>query len=160
MNYSGLDARQSAKNYCFLLLKYRLRSEKELISRLERKKFERPVIEETLKFMKAKGFIDDRVFAREWVSSRIKKPLGVHRLKQELRIKGISAPVIDQELERLKESYSEEDTVLQLAVRQFQKLKNIENALAKKRVYGYLVRRGFSPEIVVNVINQLKKENE
>lgn len=156
MDYSGPDALQKAKNYCFLLLKYRLRSEKELFARLERKKFVKPVIEETLKFMKAKGFIDDCAFAREWISSRIKKPLGVHRLKQELRIKGISAPVINQELERLKESYSEEDTVLKIATRQFQKLKNIENTLAQKRIYGYLLRRGFSPEIIINVFNQLK----
>ncbi len=107
--------------------------------------------------MKAKGFVDDCVFAREWISSRIKKPLGVLRLKQELRLKGISAQIINQELERLKESYSEEDTVLQIAIRQFQKLKTLENTLAQKRVYGYLLRRGFSPEIIVNVINQLKQ---
>lgn len=157
MDYSGLDAPQKAKNYCFLLLKYRLRSEKELFDSLERKKFFGPVIAETLKFMKAKGFVDDCVFAREWISSRIKNPLGVLRLKQELRLKGISAQIINQELERLKESYSEEDTVLQIAIRQFQKLKTLENTLAQKRVYGYLLRRGFSPEIIVNVINQLKQ---
>lgn len=157
MEHSSLDTLQKAKNYCLLLLKYRLRSQKELYNRLKNKKFDEAVIQEALRFMRTKGFVDDQTFAKEWIAWRIKKPLGVHRLTQELREKGIDAQVIAEQIDKIKEGYSEEEVVLKIARRQMERLKGIDYDKARKRVYGYLLRRGFTPEIVINVINQLKQ---
>ena len=54
---------QAAKEYAFLLLKFRLRSEKELAQRLRQKKFSETIIQDTLTFLKDKQFIDDQIFA-------------------------------------------------------------------------------------------------
>jgi regulatory protein len=145
---------EKAKNYAFLLLKFRLRSEKELYERLKRKNFELNIINQTLSFLKDKCFIDDRLFAKNWIEWRLRKPLGLRRLKQELKIKGIDKEIIDKELEDLKKNYSEEDIVSGLAKQRFQKLRGVEPNKAKQRVFGYLLRRGFSPDIVIDVLNQ------
>ena len=146
---------QKAKDYAFLLLKFRLRSENEIRQRLKKKKFDADIIEMTLFFLKDKGFIDDNYFAKTWIESRIKKPLGIRRLKAELSIKGINKAIIDTQIDKIKKSYSEEDIVGGIAKDRLNKLKGIDPQKAKKRVYAYLLRRGFSPEVVMDTINQL-----
>ena len=147
---------QKAKNYAFLLLKFRLRSEREIRQRLEKKKFNPEIIEEALVFLKEKKFIDDNYFVKAWIESRIKKPLGIRRLKTELRIKGIDKAIIDTKINETKKSYFEEDVVREIAADRLNKLKDIDPQKAKRRVYAYLLRRGFSPEVVIDVISQLK----
>ena len=145
---------QKARDYAFLLLKFRLRSEKELYERLRKKKFDQGVIKEVLAFLKERKFIDDNLFAKSWIESRLKKPFGLRRLTQELKLKGIEKEIIDNRIQEAKEGYSEADIVKRLAGMRFKKLKNIEPQKAKMRVYGYLLRRGFSPEIVSDAITQ------
>jgi regulatory protein len=145
---------QRAKNYAFLLLKFRLRSEKEIYQRLKKKKFPEGIIQETLFFLKDKRFIDDNFFAKTWIESRLKKPLGLRRIKIELRQKGIDKEIIDSELREIKKGYLEQEIVTKIAQQRLKKLKGIEPIKAKSRVYGYLLRRGFSPEIVIDVLNQ------
>jgi len=149
---------QRAKNYAFLLLKFRLRSEKEIYQRLKKKKFPENIIQETLFFLRDKKFIDDIFFAKTWIESRLKKPLGLRRIKIELRQKGIDKEIIDSQLSEIKKGYSEQEIVIKTAQQRLNKLKGIEPIKAKSRVYGYLLRRGFSPEIVIDVLNQLCKQ--
>ncbi|MBU1870124.1 MAG: recombination regulator RecX [Candidatus Omnitrophica bacterium] len=146
---------QKAKEYSFLLLKYRLRSEKEIYVRLKQKKFPEEIIKEALSFLKAKKFLDDELFARAWADSRLKRSLGLRKIKEELRQKGISKETIEFCLARLKQGYCEEGIVEELARQRFEKLKGIEPKKAKSRVYAYLLRRGFSPETIIDTVNQL-----
>ncbi len=138
-----------------MLLKFRLRSEEEIRKRLEKKKFDTQIIESTLSFLKDKGFIDDNYFAKAWVESRIKKPLGIRRLKQELRTKGIDKEIIESRINEIRKDYPEEEIVKQIAKEKLSKIKGIDPQKAKKRVYDYLLRRGFSPDIILDAVNQL-----
>ena len=146
---------EKARGYAFLLLKFRLRSEKELALRLRQKKFSEAVIQETIHFLKEKEFIDDRVFAQGWVASRLKRPFGLSRISQELAVKGLGKEIIEEILARVKEHYSESEVVSQLAEQRFSRLKGIEPQKAKARVYAYLMRRGFSPDTVGEIVNKL-----
>ncbi len=139
-----------------MLLKFRLRSENEIRQRLKKKKFDVGIIEMTLSFLKDKGFIDDDYFAKTWIESRIKKPLGIRRLKAELSIKGINKAIIDTQINEIKKSYPEEDIVGGIAKDRLNKLKGIDPQKAKRRVYAYLLRRGFSPEVVIDVLTQAR----
>ena len=145
-----------ARDYAFLLLKFRLRSRKELYERLKRKKFTEEIIKQTLDFLESKGFIDDSNFAKAWIASRIKRPLGLRRLRQELKIKGINEAIIDTKIGEIKNNYNEADVVRKIAEEKFNKLKGVEPRKAKKRIYDYFMRRGFSPDVVIDIINQWK----
>ncbi|MDP2937666.1 MAG: regulatory protein RecX [Candidatus Omnitrophota bacterium] len=152
MNSKNIDLLQKAKNYAFLLLKFRLRSENELRQRLEKKKFNTQIIERTLSFLKDKGFIDDKYFAKIWTESRVKRPLGTRRLKQELIIKGIDKAIIDSQINEIKKDYPEEEIVASIAKDRLNKLKGYDPQKARRRVYAYLLRRGFSPEVVIDAL--------
>ena len=143
-----------ARDYAFLLLKFRLRSENELVQRLKLKKIPEETIREVISFLKEKRFIDDNVFAKAWLNSRLKRPLGLRRIRQELRQKGIDKAVIETEVGSVK-NYSEAETVLELAKERLGKLKAVEPIKAKRRVYEFLLRRGFSSQVVIDTLNQL-----
>ena len=149
---------QKAKNYAFLLLKFRPRSEKEISERLKIKKFDTEVIRKTILFLKEKSFLNDSYFAKVWLESRIKKPLGLKKLRLELRQKGVDKEIIDSQIEEISKGYCEKDIVLKLARVRLNSLKRIEPQKKKNRLYGYLMRRGFLPEQIIDVVNQLCKQ--
>lgn len=155
MSNKDIDSSIKAREYAFLLLKFRLRSEKEIYGRLKKKKFEEEVIKNTLFFLKDKGFINDKLFAKSWIESRLRKPLGLRRIRQELTLKGIEKEIIDGQLSVAKDGYSEEEIVLRVIKEKLSKLKSIDPQKAKKRVYSYLLRRGFSPGVVIEAMNNL-----
>jgi len=153
----GLDYYLKAKEYAFLLLKFRLRSEKEITERLKQRNLPEQAIKETIVFLKEKKFIDDLVFAKTWVSSRLRRPFGLRKIKQELAQKGLAKEIIQDVLAQAKEHYNESQVVSQLVQQRFSKLKSIEPLKAKARVYGYLMRRGFSPDVIMEVIRDIGK---
>lgn len=150
---SNQETLQKARDYAFLLLKFRLRSEREIYARLKKKKFDEEIIKQTVSFLKNKGFIDDSVFAKAWIESRLKKPLGLRRIRQELNLKGVDKEIIDSQISEVKKDYPEEELVKKIAQERLKKLKGIEPRSAKRRVYTYLLRRGFSPETIINALN-------
>ena len=155
---SNTEALEKARAYAFLLLKFRLRSRDELRRRLKQKKFKDEIIEKTLDFLQEKAFIDDSEFARSWISSRISKPLGLARIRQELKLKGVDKGIIEAQLNKIRKNYSEEEVVLGLARERFQKLKGLEPYKAKNKLFQYLARRGFSSETITDALTQLWKQ--
>jgi regulatory protein len=154
---ASLNNAEKARAYAFLLLKFRLRSEKEMLARLRQKGFCQQISQDTVNFLKEKEFINDYVFAKVWVFSRLKRPLGLRKIEQELAQKGVAGEIIQDALLQAKEQYSESQIVSQLAKLRFSKLKGIEPLKAKARVYGYLMRRGFSPDVIMEVIRDIGK---
>ena len=154
MNSEIRQQLQEAISYSFLLLKYRLRSEAEIRRRLKRKKFPTDIIETTVSFLKNKNFINDREFAHLWFDSRIKRLCGIKRIKQELKIKGISEELIREAQEDLQD-YDEKKVVLKLAKKRLLQSKGLEINKKRQRLYGYLIRRGFPAGIVIEVLNKV-----
>ena len=151
------DLLVKARQRAFRLLKFRLRSEDEIRQRLKRLIFPADVIEETVRFLKEKEFIDDGIFAKLWLQSRLRRQMGLRRIIRELKEKGISADIIEEITGEAKKGYSEEKIVSDLARERLEKLKNVERGKARQRLYGWLLRRGFSPEIVFDVVNRICK---
>jgi regulatory protein len=152
---ASLNSAEKARAYAFLLLKFRLRSENELKSRLKQKGFPEELAADTVSFLKDKEFIDDRVFAKGWVSSRLKRPLGLRKIRLELAQKGVAGEIIQNALAQASQHYSESQIVSQLVKQRFSKLKTINPLKARARVYAYLMRRGFSPDIVGDAVRGL-----
>jgi regulatory protein len=92
------------------------------------------------------------------VSSRLKRPFGLRRIKQELLQKGLDKEIIETAFAWAKEDYQEEDVVRKLAEQKFAKSKGIDPVKAKQRIYAYLMRRGFSPDLVSNIVIKLVNE--
>ena len=157
---AGIPAKDDAKKareYCVRLLKFRQKSEQEIRRKLEEKGFSASIIEDAVAYLKKARLVDDPLFARLWVQSRIRRPLGRLRLRAELKEKGIKPEWIEQAFACL-EDYDERETVRDLIRQKLARMKDLEAEKKKARLYGYLVRRGFPQGLVMETI--LKEVDE
>ena len=148
-----------AKSCCLQLIKFRLRSEHEIREKLKDKDFSLKVIEEAVVFLKKSGLLDDRLFARLWVSSRLNKPYGARRLRFELKKKGIAPSLIEEALEPFKDESASKKILEEFVERKIKKLKGLPPEKAKARLYSLLMRRGFSQGDILDTIHKKFKSS-
>ena len=147
---------QKAKNNAYSLLRSRPRSEHELRQRLGMKGYGTEVVEAIVCELKRSGEIDDGKFARLWVESRMhSNPVGDIVLRDELKAKGVSGPLIEAALEEKAANYDEYKVALHMAEERFGRLKKIDRKKALKRIYDFLWRRGFAQDTVQRIIDEL-----
>ena len=148
------DELKKAKNLAFRLLKYRNRSEKEIVNRLKGRKISKEVIEQVITKLKSLSLLDDRKFAESWIRERIRKGYGLLKIKSELKEKGIRQDL----LEDLLEDFNKDEWVLlqikKLAQKKIKKYNKIDLNI-KRKILSYLVRRGFPSEKVIRVLEEL-----
>ena len=144
-----------AKETVFRLLKFRPRSKKEIIDKLETKNISNESIQKVLQYFEKLEFIDDRQFAQGWIQSRLNKPYGIYRIRLELKRKGISKEISSTELNKATEIYDEVEKVTILVNKRLPKYDRLDTITKKRRLFGYLARRGFSSTSIQKVIREL-----
>ncbi len=109
------------------------------------------VIERLLKV----GYLDEEAFARFWVSDRERfKPKGRIALRYELRQKGVADSIIDKALEAV----DSENSAYRAGAQRAPRLANLEKPAFRQKLGAYLLRRGFSHQVVWPVVAQLWEE--
>ena len=107
------------------------------------------------------GYVDDLKFSQWLIESRTRnKPKGIRFIKQELMQKGVDRGLIDEVLskEQLGKT-SEMDSARKAIGRKllfWQKLPVLER---KKKVYGFLGRRGFSEDTIRKIVDEVVENN-
>jgi len=149
------DAFSKAKASATRLLKIRLRSKKEIADKLALKGIRPAVIRKTVRFFTEAGLLDDRQFARAWIISRLKKPMGWRRIRRELELKGVNAELIDDECARARNAHDEDEALKKLALRRMRQYREVNKLKAKRRLCDYLIRRGFASAAVYTVIREI-----
>jgi len=144
-----------ARDYGFLLLSYRDRSEREFRKRLLEKDFHRDVVEEVVQFFKGENLIDDRVFAERWIETALSsRPMGAMRVRHELRAKLVADPVIDEVIRVRLGREREQELARQAALKKLRTLEGYPTETAKRRFLGYLQTRGFQFDIIHELVNE------
>jgi regulatory protein len=139
-----------------MLLRQRPRSVHEIRSRLKLKGYEDDLVEDVIVSLKRTGDLDDEKFARFWVESRMHmNPAGDVVLKHELKGKGIGDAVIETVLTEKASKYDEYELALSMAKDRFERLKKLDRRKAMKRIYDFLLRRGFKYDNIRRVIENL-----
>jgi len=144
-----------AQAYALMLLGYRERSLREIKIRMRQKGYEEKLVEKVVKYLKDRNLINDKRFTRLWAESRIKKGYGSWRIQSELEQKGVNREIAD---EILKDLYSGIDEV-QVALDLVEKKRWVskEPPRLTERVSNLLRRRGFSFEVISNVVEKIHK---
>jgi len=138
--------------YAFFLLKLRDRSIGELREKMERKEYPSKEISETIDFLIAKNFLDDERFARNFVRfKKSLKPTGKYYLQNKLRQKKIDNDIIEKVL---GENSDQAEEVEDAADRWLAKNKKVPKEKIYEKLSRYLVSRGFSWEIVKEVVEE------
>lgn len=149
------DASQKAYDRALNFLTYRPRSRAEVKRYLERKGVSPEVSERVEERLMRAGLLDDEAFARFWVENREQfKPRSRYRLRQELRQKGLDAQVIAQAVEEV----DEEQSAYCAAVGRARRYAHLDRKDFRRKLGSFLQRRGFSYEIVKEVVERLWQE--
>lgn len=150
------EARTIAVNY----LSYRPRSSSEVLRHLVRKGISRETAVPIVRRLESVGLINNLEFARMFVRDRLRrKPTGRALVKNLLAAKGIEPTVIDQVL---RENITDEDQTSAAKQLASKRLRLTKRSMAKldarkqeQRITGYLLRHGFSSEIVQRTVRSI-----
>lgn len=128
------------------------KTEKEIQEYLLKKGFEDEIIQEVIKKLKEYNFIDDDLFAQNYIKYKTRS-VGKRKLAYELRKKGIKETLIDNNID----IYSQDsDNVLLVAEKYLRnKPRDIKT---KQKTYRYLLSRGFVSEDIIRALNTMFKE--
>ena len=138
-------------------LGYRPRSEFEIKERLQRRGFNTGSIEAVVARLKAQGLINDMDFAQFWKENRGSfSPRSQWLTKLELRRKGVASNIIDQ----IADTIDDEDSAYRAALSKARSLPPADYPSFRRRLGGYLKRRGFSYEVINHTIERLWPEIE
>jgi len=129
----NIIAREKAIKYIGISKK----TEYEVRQKLKRLQVTSSVIDEEMEYLKELGYIDDRDYAKSFVKQCYKMmQYSIYEIKNKLLQKGVNASIIEEELELLKDSDYELNTI--------EKLKNGKlKSYDEEKRKAYLYRRGF-----------------
>lgn len=127
----------------------------EIAWRLEREGFSARAIETSIEELIRSGHIRDRKYAENWIVRRQKSnPRGKTLLKRELVDKGIDRETAEQVIATV-ETEDETKVALEIAQKRAKQYKRLPTHVAKRRLHGFLARRGFGSDVVRQVLEQI-----
>ncbi len=144
------------------LLSFKPRSIAELRERLLEKIWaEQAVVDQVIERLKELRYLDDEQLAASYASSRLTiKPLGRQRLRRDLQRKKIPAQIAEQTLDRVYEGQAEEE-LIDRAIAKRLRLKGAPTTPEQsKKLFDYLMRRGFSYQLVLRKVREAAKGAE
>jgi regulatory protein len=131
------------------LLAVRQRGRGELERRLVQAGFDPGEVGSELERLERVGLIDDEAFARAVVESRMGSRGESHRVvAMHLARAGVSTDVARAAMHDAPET--DEDRAERLAEAKAPRLMTLEPRVAFQRLYGFLARRGYSPDVARN----------
>ena len=146
-----------ARNAAYRLLTYRPRSRKELEAKLREKEFTDSVIAAVIDHCTRLGYLDDARFASQWAASRVRyRSIGKRRIEQELKQKGIDRMVIQQALLEAIPPEDERDAASKAAEKKLRTMQSLDPQVRRRRLAGFLERKGFSPDIIRSLLNSVR----
>ena len=149
------DAQEVAYLIAIKYLDYRERSETEIRAHLNKRDINERVIEDVIDRLLRSGLVDDHRFAANWVENRLEfRPRGRRALSYELRQKGISEEIIRETLD----SINDEELAYQAAMKKAKNYQSLEWDEFRKKMLGFLSRRGFSYNITSTILTRVWDE--
>lgn len=149
------DAEMKAKNYALRLLREDIYSKPQMTQQLEGQGYGENTVKTIITELIQSGHIRDKQFAEKWIQKRLRtNPRGKTLLKQELIDKGVDRETAEKAIAEVKME-DEETLALQIAQKQARHYKNLPIHTAKRRLHGYLARRGYESDVILRIIQEL-----
>ena len=150
----GIDEAAKATTAALAFLAHRPRAEREVRDRLRQKGYGPTAIERAIEKLYGWQYLDDADFARTWVENRTThRPRGPRLLEQELRQKGIDRETARETIAAA--AIDETAAALDLARAKLRTYQGQEPTVIRRRLSGYLARRGFSYATVGPVLDRV-----
>ncbi len=131
------------------MLAFRARSVAELRKQLLRKGEPVEAAEAAIARLLELGLLNDADFALNFARLKLTGAgASRYRIVQELGRKGIAKPMVEEALDALEESdgLNASDSIHRVADKKWRTLSKLDEVTARRRLYGFLARRGFNPD--------------
>jgi regulatory protein len=152
----AFDYTISAKRIAQRYLNHRARSEREVRLRLEREEIPEAIIDNVVETLKQYSMIDDVLWAKAYVNDRLlRKQVSSSEIARELKHHRISNEIIESTLATLSEAETDIDRAKKAAGKCWARYAKLPPEERKHKFYSYLLRRGFSVEVISPVYADL-----
>lgn len=150
------DVGETAYQQALHFISYRPRSEMEVRKKLIEKGTEEEVVDTVLSRLRAAQLVGDENFARVWVENRVTfRPRSHRMLRYELKQKGVEEETIQL---ALTEAENDPELAYQAGLKYARRLAGLDWELFRKRLGGFLGRRGFSYGTIAPVLRRIWEE--
>lgn len=148
------------KQNAYRYLSGRNHSKYELKTKLLRKKYQKSLIESVISDLENLGYLNDEKFALDYFKYQKGKNKGFLKIKSELIRKGIDRNILDGiEIDNndLNDFY---ESAKKIADKKYLQLsqRKIDKSKISSKIYQSLLSKGFTIEIITEVMNDLKKK--
>ncbi len=160
MRISDLTDKQlvRAKDTAYRYLSYRPRSRAELEAKLHDKGFDDAIVAAVLVDLARLGYVDDERFASQWAEGRIRlSSHGKRRIARELAGKGVDRTIVLRTLTEVLSPDKERELARQTAERKLLTLRACDHETRRRRLSGFLERKGFSYEVIRDILTIMHK---
>lgn len=145
---------EKTKSYALYLLNYGDNTEKMLKEKLLKKDFKEEHILEAIEYCKSFSYIDDRLYAERFIKDKVNlNKYGSNMIRYKLIEKGVSKELIEEVLNLDKDL--EYENAKKLATKKLSSYKNLEDQVIKRRLSGFLQRKGYDFSIINKLLREL-----
>ena len=147
----------SPYDYALNLLAARAYTERNLRRKLAQKGFDAAESDDAIERLMGHGYLDDAKYAAEFARQKLVAGASVRRVEQELARKGIgreaakaatAAVVAEEELDTVA-------AMERLARKKLASLGDLEPHVKRRRVFGFLARKGYEVDEINRVVDSL-----
>ena len=152
---TGSDEVQRCLEAAYRYLGYRPRSESEIRERMQRRGFAAETIDAVVIRLGEQALLDDEAFARFWKENRDSfRPRSRWLTGLELRRMGVGNSVIDQVVAGI----DDEENAYRAALQKTRHGTPADYQSFRRRLGGYLRRRGFNYEVISHTLERIWQE--
>ncbi|MCX7879785.1 MAG: RecX family transcriptional regulator [Ignavibacteria bacterium] len=146
-----------AKNAALKYFSYKPRTTFEIEDKLRKMGYDEGIVQKVIAFLVDFGYLDDLSFAEKYSDYLLnKKRVSFRNAKNALKRKGINPTIIEQALVNLSHQEIELHNALEIAKKKYRQLINLKKDKVEERLAKFLLGKGFSYEVIKNVIKNLR----
>jgi regulatory protein len=138
------------------LLAAHSQSRREVAGRLERAGFPREIAAQVEDRLVSLGLLEDGAYAEDWAKrALVRRGLAPEAVRQALHDKGVESDDIDRALEEVIGQTSSTELAIAAGRRRLRELSGLDRRRGHRRLAGFLMRKGFEPEVVDEACQRL-----
>ena len=140
------------------MLEARARAAAELRRLLIRKGEPESDVDAAIERLRSNGLLDDANFARQLARSKaLGAGLSRRRIQQELSKRGVAREISDEAIDQVfdEEGVEADASIERVARKKLRMLGRVDEATRKRRLYGFLARRGYENDDIQRVLRAI-----
>lgn len=146
------DQLEAAFQKSLRFIAYKPRTNFDVRKKLIESGYPEEIVEMILQRLEEKGYINDHQFANNWSENKsLNKPRSKKLIRLELKQKSIDEEIIEEVVNRM---VSDDELAIRAAEKYYRKINNLEEITFRRRLTGFLLRRGFSYSVIKPIVDQ------